>query len=151
MARMHSRKKGKSRSTKPSKKGAASWVRYKAKEIEMLVVKLSKEGNTASKMGLILRDTYGIPNIKAVAGKSIIKILAERKLAKEIPEDLMALMKKSISLRKHLEANKLDQTAKRGLTLTDSKIKRIVKYYKDTGKLSPEWKFDPQKIRMMIS
>ena len=43
MARMHSRDKGKSRSTKPIAKKVPSWVSYKTKEVEKLVVKLSKE------------------------------------------------------------------------------------------------------------
>ena len=34
MARMHSRDKGKSRSTKPSSKTVPSWLMYKPKEIE---------------------------------------------------------------------------------------------------------------------
>ena len=45
MARMHSRKKGKSGSRRPIKKTPQTWVRYKSKEAELLIVKLAKEGN----------------------------------------------------------------------------------------------------------
>ena len=45
MARMHSRKRGKAGSKKPMKKVLPLWVRYKAKELELLIVKLAKETN----------------------------------------------------------------------------------------------------------
>jgi len=148
MARMYSRKKGKSGSKKPLVKAKQSWLRYKPKEIEMLVVKLAKEGKTASMIGLVLRDSYGIPDTKAITGKSITQMLNEKKLAPKIPEDLMALIKKSISIRKHMEENRQDMTALRGLQLTESKIKRLVKYYKNAKKLPVDWKYDVKSIKL---
>ena len=148
MARMHSRKKGESGSTRPSKKTNPVWIRYKPKEIELLVVKLFKEGKTASQIGVYLRDVYGIPSIKAACKKSVTAILEEKKLLPETPEDLMALIKKSVKLRKHLEENQGDKSSKRGLQLTESKIKRLVKYYKSAGKLPEGWKYDPKKSRL---
>ena len=147
---MHSRKLGRSGSKRPFRKQSPAWVRYKGKEVEMLITKLAKEGKTASEIGLIMRDTYGIPNVKEVTDKKINKILEEHKVLKEIPEDLMALIKKSIALRKHLEENHKDQGAKRGLILTESKIKRLVKYYKAHEKLPAGWKYDPRKIRLYV-
>lgn len=114
MAKRYSRSHGKSGSTKPENKSVPSWLRYKGKEIELLVVKLAKEGLTPSQIGMHLRDTYGVPDIKLVADKSITKILAEKKLEGELPEDLMAVIRKSVSITKHLEENKQDKTAKRG-------------------------------------
>ncbi len=149
MARMHSRDKGKSGSTKPIKK-IPSWMRYKEKEIEKLIIKLAKSGNNPSEIGTILRDTYGIHSVKAVAKKKISAILKENNLLKEIPEDLMALIKKFIAVKKHLEKNKQDKTAKRGLQLTDSKIRRLVKYYKKSGRLPKDWKFEAEKVKMYV-
>jgi len=146
MARMHSRKRGKSGSKKPSKKVKPSWLRYKPKEIELLVVKLAKEGKTPSQIGLVLRDTYGIPDVKVAAEKKISQILAEKGVLGKIPEDLTALIRKSIRLTKHLEANKQDMPVLRGLQLTQSKIKRLVKYYKRTGRLPADWKYDPKSV-----
>ena len=37
-----------------------------------------------------------------------------------------------------------------GLLLTESKIHRLVKYYKNTGRLPPEWKFDQSKAKLVI-
>lgn len=150
MARMHSGSKGKAGSKKPVKKTKPSWARYTKKEIEMIITKIAKEGQTSSQIGLHLRDFYGIPNVKVIIEKSISKFLEEKKLLKEIPEDLMALIKKSIIVKKHIEINHKDNTAKRGLQLTESKIKRLVKYYKESGKLEEGWKFDPEKIKLLV-
>jgi len=150
MARMHSRKKGKAGSKRPVNRKTPSWITYKAKEVEMLIVKLAKEGNSPSKIGLILRDTYGIPDIKGIAGKKITKILEEKKLLSKLPEDLLALIKKSVKLRTHIEANHKDEFSKRGLTLTESKIKRLVKYYKRIDKLTEDWKYQPDRVRMYL-
>lgn len=150
MARRYSGRHGKSGSKRPLKRAAPAWVRYKGKEVELLVIKIAKEGNSSSKIGLLLRDTYGIPSVKLLTGKSINEILKEKNLNKEIPEDLMALMKKNIHVTKHLEANKSDMVAKRGLQLTDSKIKRLVKYYKANNVLNESWTYDPEKIKLII-
>ncbi len=150
MARMHSRKKGKSRAVKPVKKQAPSWQVYKPKEIELLVVKLSKDGQTPSQIGLHLRDTYGIVDVKMITGKTITDILKEKKLLPNIPEDITALIKKEIIIRKHLEENHKDETAKRGLNLTESKIRRLVKYYKKNEVLPLDWTYDPSKVSIFI-
>ena len=145
MARMHSRKRGKHGSKKPARKTAPSWIRYKAKEVELLIAKLAKEGKTTAQIGILLRDTYGIPNVLALCGKSVSAILKEKKLLQEIPEDLTALFKKYAAIRKHIEANRHDETAARGMHLTESKIGRLTKYYKRTGRVSEDWKFDTER------
>lgn len=150
MARMHSRKKGKSGSKRPEERKKQAWIKYTAKEVEALVIKLAKQENTASKIGLILRDSYGIPDVKAIAKKRITKILEENKLKTELPEDLINLIKKQISITAHREENKQDKTAKRGLQLTESKINRLVRYYKKTNKLPKDWKFDRSKAKLLV-
>jgi len=150
MARRYSRKKGKSGSTNPSEKKVPSWLRYKGREIELLVVKLAKEGFTPSQIGLHLRDTYGIPDTKLITKKKITQILKEKNLLPEIPEDLMSVIKKSVALMKHLEENKKDKTAKRGLQLTSSRIKRLVNYYKKIGRLPKDFKYDQESIKLYV-
>ena len=150
MARMHSRARGKSRSTKPSKKVVPSWLKYKPKEIELLIIKYAKEGKNPSQIGIFLRDEYGIPDVKLITKKSITQILKEKNLLKEIPEDLMALIRKAVFIRKHLGENKKDMPAKRGLQLTESKIKRLTKYYKKTARLPMTWKYDPERIKLVV-
>ena len=148
---MYSRKKGKSGSTKPIKKTKSTWVRYSAKEVEQLTLKLAKMEKTSSEIGLILRDSYGIPDVKLVTKKTITKILEENKLGSKLPEDLISLIQKSIRLMKHLDSFKKDETVKRGLTITESKINKLAKYYKKTGKLDKTWKYDKSKAKMLVA
>ncbi len=150
MARMYSRARGKSGSTKPKEKKVPAWMGYKPAEIEKLIIKLAKAGKTTSEIGLYLRDSYGIPDVRVATKRKITKILEENKLLKEIPDDVMALMKKNIQIRKHLERNHKDMTAKRGLELTGSKIWRLVRYYQQVGRLPQGWKFDPERIKLYV-
>ena len=149
MARKYSRKKGKSGSTKPAKKAVSKWSRYKEKEIELLIVKLAKEGKTTSQIGLHLRDVYGIPDVKVIVKKPVSQILKENELLSKVPEDLMALMKKAVLIRKHMDQNKKDMPALRGLQLTESKISRLIRYYKKKDRLPKEWKYDPNKVKLL--
>lgn len=146
---MHSRARGKSGSNKPAKKVTPGWVQYKAKEVELLIVKFAKEGKKPSQIGMFLRDEYGIPDVKILTGKTISAILKEKNLGLELPEELMALIRKSVLLTKHMEINKKDFSSKRGLFLTNSKINRLVKHYKSTGKLPQDWKYDPARFKML--
>ncbi len=150
MARRYSGKHGKHGSKKPVNKAKPSWVSYADKEIEQLVVKLAKSGKSSSEIGLILRDSYGIPDVHVMTGKKIGHIIEENKLTPNIPEDLISLMKREISLMKHLEKNKHDMTAKRGLQITESKIHRLSKYYKRINKLPAGWKYDKESIKLII-
>ncbi len=147
---MYSRNKGKSGSSKPLEKKSVAWVRYKPAEIESLVLKLSKTGLKPSKIGLVLRDSYGIPDVKLITKKSVTKILEKNKVAYEIPEDLSSLIVRQIDVLKHLESNKQDKTAKRGLQLTESKINRLIRYYKSSGRLPKNWKYDKNKAKLLV-
>ena len=147
---MHSGKKGKSGSTKPTVKKVPSWIKYSTKEIELLVAKYAKDGKTPSQVGLYLRDEYGIPDVKLIVGKSISAILAEKDLTKKLPEDVMALMKKVLAIKEHMIENNKDQPARRGLTLTESKILRLVKYYKRTGRVAKDWNYNPKELKLYV-
>ena len=150
MARMYSRKRGKHGSKKPVRKIPPSWLKYKPLEVEKLVLKFGKEGKSAAVIGTILRDVYGIPNVKTITGKKIVKILKDGKVYPELPEDLANLIKRAIAITKHLSPNKKDYTAKRGLQLTESKIRRLVKYYKKKGVLPESWKYSNEDAKFLI-
>ena len=150
MARLYSKKKGKSGSKKPLKEKKLTWVRYNKDEIEALIIKLSKAGNNASKMGLILRDTYGIPDVQKLTGAKISKILDKNKILPKFPDDFMALVKKEVNILRHLENNHKDMRTRHGLILTESKIKRLTKYYRRTGRLPKDFEYDREKIKLLI-
>lgn len=150
MARMHSRRKGKSGSKRPIKR-VPTWSPYRGKEVEKLVVKYAKADKSSSEIGAILRDSYGIHSVKALTDKTVSHILSENKLHKELPEDIVALIRKMVAVTQHLEKNKQDKTALRGLQLTSSKIRRLVKYYKRVGKLPQDWQLDTTRLKIYLS
>jgi len=146
MAKMHSRARGRSGSSKPLEKRAPSWQTMSKKELEMLIVKLAKEGNTSARIGLMLRDSYGIPDARIILERRIGEVLAEKELSPELPDDMLSLMRRAVQIKKHLQINRKDEPAHRGLQLTESKIKRLVKYYKRTKRLPVSWKYDPEQV-----
>ncbi|MAG52859.1 MAG: 30S ribosomal protein S15 [Nanoarchaeota archaeon] len=150
MARMHSRKKGISKSKKPLKSNKTIWERYSEKEVILLIEKIAKQGKTSSEIGIALRDTYGIPDVKLITKQSITTILKEKKLYSKLPEDMVALIRKSIQIMEHLETNKHDQPSVRGLTLTESKIRRLAKYYKRKEVLPQTWRYSKTNAKLLI-
>lgn len=150
MARIHARKKGKAGSTRPMGKGSPRWVKYKKKEVEKLVIKYAKEGKSSAEIGMILRDQFGIPLTKRVTGKGISRIMKENNFYPKFPEDLFNLFNQAMNLRDHLAKNKKDYTSKRGLELLESKIRRLGKYYAKNGVLPSDWKYEPEKVKLLI-
>ncbi|BDH78629.1 MAG TPA: 30S ribosomal protein S15 [Methanothermobacter sp.] len=126
------------------------WVEYSNEEIEELIIKLYKEGNPPSKIGIILRDQYGIPSVKSITGMKITEILEKHDIKLEYPEDLINLMKKAVNIREHLKEHPKDLHTRRGLQLVESKIRRLVKYYVRTGVLPEGWKYDPEKAALIV-
>ena len=52
MARMYSRKRGKSGSSKPDK-AVPSWVSYSPEEVEKLILKYGKSAKSTSEIGML--------------------------------------------------------------------------------------------------
>ena len=151
MARMHARRKGKSGSTKPvDRKSHPDWSSLNPREVESHVIDLAKQGKNTAEIGMILRDQYAVPDVKIATGKSISKILKANNLKPEIPEDLRNLISTALSLRKHMEQNKKDLHNKRSLQLTESKIRRLAKYYINTNELPQDWKYSPEQAKLLF-
>ncbi|RLG89165.1 MAG: 30S ribosomal protein S15 [Thermoprotei archaeon] len=145
------KKKGQSHSTRPVRAGPPKWVKLTPEEIEALIIELAKMGYTPSMIGIILRDQYGIPLVKSVLGAKLCKVLEKHGLLPPIPEDLLALMRRAVNLRRHLEEHPKDYHSKKGLIEIESKIRRLVKYYKRVGKLPQDWEYDPERAKVLIS
>jgi len=150
MARIHARRKGKSGSTRPMREKPPQWSALNPREVESRVIELSKGGKSTSEIGMILRDQYAVPDVKLATGKKISKILDENKIRPEIPEDLRNLMNTALQLKKHLDVNKKDFKNKRNLQLTESKIRRLIKYYQSQKRLPEDWKYSPEKAKLMF-
>ncbi|KYK29849.1 MAG: 30S ribosomal protein S15 [Theionarchaea archaeon DG-70-1] len=149
MARMHSKKRGKSRSKRPLRTSPPTWSEYSREEVVDLVLKYRKDEYSPSMIGIVLRDQHGIPSVKLATGKKITTILEEHKAALKLPEDLTNLMKQAVNLRKHLEENPKDLHSRRGLQLCESKIRRLVKYYRGR-KLPQDWRYDPERAELLV-
>ncbi len=147
---MHSRKRGKSGSKKPTRTSIPHWVDKRPEEVVDLVVTMSKEGYGSSMMGIILRDQYGIPDVRLITGKSINSILEENNLQGEYPEDLFNLIARAVNLRKHLELNPKDVHSTRGLNLIEEKIRRLGKYYSKKDRIPKKWRYHPEKAQLIV-
>ena len=126
MARMHTRRKGKSCSKRPMISENPAWVPLNATEIEDLIVKL------------------------AATGKTITQIMEEKGVAGSLPEDLANLMRRAIDLNVHLRDNKGDVSNKRGLNMIEAKIRRLERYYKRNGVLPADWKYSLSNAELML-
>ena len=134
MARMHTRRRGSSGSDKPVADDPPEWSDVDETDIEARVVELAEQGHDPSVIGMKLRDegVKGTPNpdVKLATGKKITEILDENDAGSDLPEDLRNLMERAIGLREHMEENAQDHHNKRALQNTESKIRRLVDYYR---------------------
>lgn len=151
MAKMHTRKKGRSGSKRPMRDSPPEWSNQKPQEVEELVVKLREKNLSQSEIGTILRDAHGIPRVKQATGKTLGKIISDANLNSKVPEDITNLIQKALRLRRHLELNHKDIHNKRSLHNCESKIRRLVKYYRRTGVLPEDWTYRPETAELLIS
>ncbi|KAI9297275.1 hypothetical protein K502DRAFT_323361 [Neoconidiobolus thromboides FSU 785] len=140
MGRMHAPGKGISGSATPFRRNPPSWVKTTSLDLNEHICKLAKKGLTPSQIGVLLRDSHGVPQVKAITGNKVLRILKSNGLAPEIPEDLYHLIKKAVVVRKHLERNRKDKDSKFRLILIESRVHRLARYYKKAGQLPPTWK-----------
>ena len=103
-----------------------SWVKLKESELKKIIIELSKK-NSPSKIGLILRDQYGIPTTK-IFGKKLKYYLEEAGINKN--EDLDNAEKKVDGLKDHLKNNITDKSAKHKLQKAQSRLNIIRRYFK---------------------
>jgi len=141
--------KGRAQSTRPVGKRPPAWAKYTPEEVESLIVKLAREGHNTSKIGVILRDQYGIPLTKPIAGKSVMEIVKQAGLAPPIPEDLDVLLKRASRLAVHLEKNRKDSYNVRSLQNVEAKIHKLAKYYKREGVLPADWKYEAKTASLV--
>jgi small subunit ribosomal protein S13e len=148
---MYGRGKGISKSSIPYKKKAPRWLNIDSGDLVKQMEQLAKKGYKPSQIGVILRDNYAIPQSRLITGAKILRLLKKKGLAPQIPEDLYHLMRRAVSIRKHIEKNKRDRDSKFRLILVESKIHRLVRYYKLTKQLPSTWKYDYQTALALVS
>jgi small subunit ribosomal protein S13e len=115
------------------------------------IIALARKDMKPSQIGVLLRDNYGIPQVSSITRSKILYILSKNNLAPAIPEDLYALIKKAVSMRKHLEKHRKDKDSKYRLILVESRIYRLARYYKRAEKLPANWKYQSKTASALIS
>lgn len=118
-------------------------------QVYRLVEKLSREGNPPSRIGLILRDQYGVGDVKKITGKSLGEILEELKVKRGVPEDLSNLLQKAVGLLNHLSKHRKDFRTARALEIVEGKINALAKYYIRKGKLPKDWKYERERAALL--
>ncbi|RXN21608.1 40S ribosomal S13 [Labeo rohita] len=126
----------------PYRRSVPTWLKLTSDDVKEQIFKLAKKGLTPSQIGVILRDSHGVAQVRFVTGNKILRILKSKGLAPDLPEDLYHLIKKAVAVRKHLERNRKDRDAKFRLILVESRIHRLARYYKTKRVLAPNWKYD---------
>ena len=153
MARMHSRRRGSSDSDKPVADDPPEWSDVDEDAIEERVVELADEGHSPSQIGLKLRDEgvqgTPVPDVRLATGKKVTEILDEHDAGADLPEDLRNLMEQAIGLRDHMEENPTDYQNKRALQNTESKIRRLVDYYRG-DELDEDFTYNHEDARELL-
>jgi small subunit ribosomal protein S15 len=150
MARMHTRKRGSSSSTRPVRNSNPEWVPIDAAEIGKLIGKMAKEGLSSAQIGTRMRDQYGVPNVKLATGKSVVSLMKASGVKMEFPEDVRNLMKRAVRLSVHLATRPKDLHNLRRLHLMEAKIRRLVKYYHGTGALPKDWLYSLETAKLLV-
>ncbi len=106
-----------------------TWLKYTEEEVKAIISKLSNKGLTSEKIGLVLKDQYGIPDVKIYDFK--IKQVLGEKFQEPTTLNLDAKLQKIIN---HYKKNKQDKNAERSLIITKAKLKKRQDYQKNKNK-----------------
>ena len=148
MARLHTRKHGKSKSRKPTGSGAR--VEADKQKVEEMIVAYAKQGMKGALIGQKLKDESKVGYLKPVLGKRLTALMAEKGFRTDIPSDLLDLMRKAVNMRKHLSSNHKDVYNTTRLQRVESKIWRLGKYYRHSGRLPTDWRYNPEQAALII-
>ena len=160
----------------PYRRSVPSWLKLNAEDVKEQIKKLGKKGMTPSQigkliifffyiyqtyifliklicyfLGIILRDSHGVAQVRFVNGNKILRIMKAVGLKPDIPEDLYFLIKRAVSIRKHLERNRKDIDSKFRLILVESRIHRLARYYKNKAVLPPTWKYESATASALVA
>jgi small subunit ribosomal protein S13e len=71
MGRLHSKGKGISASAIPYSRSVPTWFKSTPEQVVDNICKLAKKGATPSQIGVVLRDSHGVAQVKVVTGMNI--------------------------------------------------------------------------------
>jgi small subunit ribosomal protein S15 len=129
------------------------WSDVDEDAIEERVVELAEAGHSPSEIGLALRDEgvdgTPIPDVGLATGKKVTEILDENDAEPDLPEDLRSLFERAVRLTDHMDENPTDHQNKRALQNTESKIRRLVDYYRG-DELHADFKYTAENARELL-
>jgi small subunit ribosomal protein S15 len=150
MSRIHSGHKGRAGSHRPYPITKPEWVTVSSEEVTEQAVQLAKGGMGPALVGQTLRDSYGVPLARAITGKRLVALLREHGVSSEIPDDLQALLKRVVHLQRHLAAHPKDLANRRGLSLMESRIRRLARYYRRHHRLPENWRYSAAAAALQV-
>src|SRR5271157_4552500 len=134
MARLYSKKHGKSKSRKPPIEEVSIPENAPKKEqIEALIVQYAKQGMDPAMIGEKLKREHNVPYLKYMLGERLTSFLDTHGFKGKVPSDMMILMRKAVKMHEHMAHNKQDMHNKTTLHRIESKIWRLTKYYRREG------------------
>jgi small subunit ribosomal protein S13e len=80
MGRLHSKGKGIASSAIPYSRTPPAWLKTTPDQVVDHICKLAKKGATPSQIGVVLRDSHGVAQVKFVTGTEFWKISSEGRL-----------------------------------------------------------------------
>jgi len=101
------------------------WLKLSEVELKKIITELIKTEEQPAKIGLILRDKYGVPTTR-VYGKKLAVYLREAGLTTNI--EVKNAEKKFERMKEHLKENITDRKTKHKLQKAQSRMNIIRKY-----------------------
>jgi len=150
VSRIHSGRKGRAGSHRPYPLQKPSWVTATTEEVVAQATQMVKAGRSPAQVGQVLRDSYGVPSVRAVTGQRLGAILAAHGQTAEIPDDLQALLKRVVHLQRHLATHPNDLSNRRGLSLMESRIRRLARYYRQQGRIPEGWRYSAAGAALQV-
>lgn len=103
------------------------WLKHTPQQVKEIIIKLAAQNVPEEKIGLVLRDTYGIPKVKLLGLK--IGRTINQETGKKVNSTLFNMEKKVAHLKKHFEKNKQDKHSRQSLIKKASKLSKLKKHY----------------------
>lgn len=75
MGRLHSNGKGISASAIPYSRAPPAWLKTTPEQVVEQICKLARKGATPSQIGVILRDSHGVAQVKIVTGMFAARVV----------------------------------------------------------------------------
>ena len=98
MGRLHSKGKGIASSAIPYSRAPPAWLKTTPEQVVDQICKLARKGATPSQIGVVLRDSHGVAQVKVVTGTSHpshLRVKRNQKLTYHTGNKILRILKSS--------------------------------------------------------